>query len=135
MISVQIEVWCPTCRAKAGTPSRTPEGYIMVGYHPGRSDNIPPKQSRFEQENWSNLNHARVNRLQNPYRKLCPDETLRVSFLYDVTVTSTEAICSSCGERMVEADPLFSNSDYTIADLSSQFRVHVESAHSPLLIN
>jgi hypothetical protein len=54
---------------------------------------------------------------------------------HDVTDTPTEAICSVCGKRMVEADSLFSNSHDTIAAFSSQFTVQVESDHTPPSIN
>ena len=76
----------------------------MVGYHLGRSHNIPMK-----------LPELIIN--------------------YDVTGTPTEAICSSCGTRMEEADTLFSIPADSIRSFSVQFRSHVEATHPLSLLN
>ena len=54
---------------------------------------------------------------------------------YDVIGTPIEAVCSSCGRRMKEADPLFSIPADAIEAFSIQFRRHVETIHPLSLLN
>jgi hypothetical protein len=54
---------------------------------------------------------------------------------YDLIGTPIEAICSSCGKRMEEADPLFSVAADAIRHYSLQFRGHVETHHPVPLSN